>query len=139
MIRIGRRARRRLIRLTAGLLVLAAIVLAIQWRNRHMKMAGRNGAAALAPGTLRLPFTLPCAIYSGDATPVYTAIRGRDKDQLMHMVAQKRVMMLMQGTSVALMRVNQTAMVSIYGGGREGRTCYVPSEMVPVIERRIPR
>lgn len=139
MIHVGRRARRRLIRFTAGLLLLAAVVLVFQWRNRYTPKPSRSAASTLEPDTVRLPFALPCAIYSGDARPVYAAIRGRDKDQLMHLVAQKRLLMLKQGTSVVLMPVNQTAMVSIYGGGPESRNCYVPSEIVPVIQRHVPR
>lgn len=57
----------------------------------------------------------------------------------MDMVAKKRVLMVQQGTAVAIMSVNQTAMVSIDAGARQGGTCYVPSDIVPVIERRVVR
>jgi hypothetical protein len=57
----------------------------------------------------------------------------------MGMVAQKKVMIVKQGTSVSLMPFNQTTVVSIYGGAGEGSSCYVPSDIIPVIERRLPR
>jgi hypothetical protein len=139
MSRFGRRRRRRLVLLTVfGLFAVAVMIYVIGFRNPQTALPGRSLAQAPS-GTLRLPFTLPCALYSGDASPVYAAIRQRDRNALMSMVAQKRLMMVREGTSVALLPVNNIATVSIYSGVRDGRTCYVPSDIVTVIERRISR
>lgn len=138
MIRFGRRARRRVILVSVAGLLASALFGLLWWR--YPLTANDAGAAALAPRKLRLPFTLPCAVYSADADPVYAAIRGRDRALLMNMVSQKRVMIVKRGTSVALIPFNDTAVVSIDGVGvSEGRSCYVPSDIIPVIERRIPR
>jgi hypothetical protein len=137
MIRFGRRARRRVILVTlTG--VLGSALFGLVWWRRPLT-ANDPGAGALAPRKLRLPFTLPCAVYSADASPIYAAIRGRDRALLMNMVSQKRVMIVKRGTSVALIPFNETAVVSIDGGVREGHSCYVPSDIIPVIERRIAR
>jgi hypothetical protein len=57
----------------------------------------------------------------------------------MGMVAQKRLMIVKQGTFVSLMPFNQTTVVSTYGGTHDGSSCYIPSNIIPVIERRLPR
>ncbi|MGC2662059.1 MAG: hypothetical protein WA324_29200 [Bryobacteraceae bacterium] len=139
MSRFGRRRRRRLVLLTVfSLFAVAVMIYRLGFRSPHAFLRARAVAQA-PPGTVRLPFTLPCALYSGDASPVYAAIRQRDRNALMSMVAQKRLMMVREGTSVALLPVNNIATVSIYSGARDGRTCYVPSDIVSVIERRVPR
>lgn len=140
MIRIRRRARRKLLLLTVACLFASTIlVYLVRLRSQRMLLAQPSSVSALAPGSLRLPFTLPCAIYSGDATPIYAALRNRDRTSLMEMVAKKRVLMVQQGTSVAIVSVSHAAMVTIGGGLREGGTCYIPSDIVPVIQRRIVR
>jgi hypothetical protein len=137
MIVFGRGARGRIV-LTAiaGLVVVVLFVCCLRhWRQTHVV----KHAVALSPATLRLPFTLPCAVDAGDANPLYAAVRGRDRTLLMNMVAQRRVMMVKQGTPVDLLPESQIVIVSLSRGGRGGLSCYIPSDVVPVIERQIPR
>lgn len=120
--------------------VLIALVLLVTFLRLWRQTPNRKKTvAAPLPATLRLPFTLPCAVDAGDAISLYAAVRRRDTKLLMNMVAQRRVMMVRQGTSVDLLSASQIVIVSFSQGARENLSCYIPSDIVPVIKRGILR
>jgi hypothetical protein len=94
---------------------------------------GIHETAAIS-STLRLAFNLPCAIYAADADRAYAAMRQRDKKTLMDMVAQRKLRMLRQGTGVIISPLHGLALVNIVGDAQAGRTCYIPSEMISVVQ-----
>ncbi|WP_184085344.1 hypothetical protein [Silvibacterium bohemicum] len=121
----------------AGVIAVILFVCCL-WHWKQTR-AAKHVTVALSPATLRLPFTLPCAVDAGDANPLYAAVRGRDRTLLLDMVAQRRVMMVKQGTPVDLLPASQIVIVSLSRGGHGGLSCYIPSDIVPVIEHQIPR
>jgi len=135
MSRMGRRPRSVLIFLVVALLFASALVVCfLQWRGLHAPTSGE-----LAQAAVRLPFTLPCAVDLRDAEPVYAAIRARDKTLLMSMAAQKRIVIVRQDTPVAILSFKGTSVISVRGKARKALICYIPSDMVPVIQRRAPK
>jgi hypothetical protein len=86
----------------------------------------------MATGAVSLPFSLPCAVASKDASIVYSALRSRDKDALMALLAEKRLFMVHQGSSIVVSTAGEIQIV----GARTGiGACYVSPEMLPALSR----
>jgi hypothetical protein len=131
-----RRARRRFLLLgaAASLLAIALVVFFVSRGKNEPDGSSDKRIAASPPGTLRLTFNLPCAVYSADAERAYIAMRQRDKKTLMDMVAQRKLRMVRQGTAIVVSPVSGLAIVNIVGEAHSGTTCYIPSEMVAVVQ-----
>jgi hypothetical protein len=133
----GRRARRRFLFLAvaASLLVVGTATFFVM-RGAHEpdETVHRTTSAAISSGTLRLAFNLPCAIYAGDAERAYAAVRQRDKKTLMDMVTQRRLLMVRQGTAITVSPIHELAVVNVAGDTHPERACYIPKEMISVIQ-----
>ena len=86
---------------------------------------------------LSLPFTIPCATSSGDAEPVYLALRGRDRKALRQLFSEKRMLALEKGASVRLSRFGGVVGVKVERGANAGAICFVPLDVVPVIHKNV--
>lgn len=131
-----RRAKRRIILFSAAILLVFAIAVFVVFREKSKPDENSSKKISLTPpaGTVRLGFNLPCAVYSADADRAYTAVRQRDKKVLMDMVAARRLRMLRQGTDIVISPAQGIAAVDVVGDDRGTRSCYIPLEMVDVIQ-----
>jgi hypothetical protein len=129
-----RRKRTRLASLLSGAALLAVIALAA-WRfYAHFHRAAERSAS---PVTLTLPFTIPCAVVSNDAVPVYAALRKRDRRQLSQLFEDKRMVSVKKGVPVRMFPFGDTTMVTTANGSHPEASCFVPSNIVPVIRKHL--
>jgi len=86
--------------------------------------------------TIKLPFTIPCAIDSGDAGPVYHALRARNREVLRAMSANKKFVAVQKGISVRIINFGALSMIIVDGRPphRPG-VCFVPAYVVQVIRQ----
>jgi hypothetical protein len=107
---------------------------------RRVSSASIENRGAGSSPTLTLPFTIPCAVDSHDAAPVYAAFRRRDRELLEKLFADKKFVAVPEGLAVRISGFGRTSMVTI--GARSGRrpgVCFVPTYVVAVIRQHAPR
>jgi hypothetical protein len=130
-------ARIRKPRLFAGILALAVPVSAFYW----LYDAGLKKSVSthsLSEGNtieLELPFTVPCAVSSEDATTVYVALQHRDRRALAQLFAEKRMISMQRGLPVRLSLFGNVAMLAGKSGSSDAEVCFVPSDIVAVIRQ----
>lgn len=120
--------------LALGLLLIAAMLF-VSLRPAGSLDSLTEKAGGVPPGWMRLSFNLPCAVRSGDAASFYTALRSRDRSTLSTFLAQRKILMLQEGTAFRIVPASPIAKVS-YGDLRSPDTCYIPSDLVATIERK---
>ena len=134
--RLRRRTKRRIVVFSATVLAILVVLAFVVFRQKNVPDESKHPKASVnTPGVVRLGFTLPCAVYSADAESAYAAVRQRDSKTLMDLVSQRRLRMLHQGTDIVISPLQGLAVVDVVGDEHGGRTCYIPLEMIGVVQR----
>ena len=79
---------------------------------------------------LVLPFTIPCALSSGDAEPIFGALKNHNRTALETFSLQRRMLAVEKGSSVIMWNFADIAAVKVKGGPQSGAVCFVPSWIV---------
>lgn len=122
---------------SAAVLMLIAVVVSLT-RGREPQTSKRSSdrtSGRPVPALMRLSIELPCAIRSEDAIPFYAALRRRDRASLTAMMVHKKIWTIHTGTALAISQAKGIATVS-FGVPGEPRLCFIPSDVVPAIERK---
>lgn len=114
---------------------MAAAVFSIQ--NHFLTRAKQNRAAESAESfTVRLPFTIPCAVTSSDAGPVYAALRKRDRNGLKELFANKKFVAVKRGLEVRIANFGAVSMIVVEARPPDQLgVCFVPASVVPAIRQ----
>jgi hypothetical protein len=122
----------------AGLAGGAIVAFVLVPQGHESVVPPRDPSQSRAPDGLILPFNLPCALKSDDSPRVFSALRARDKSLLMTMLAQRKYVMVRQGSRVKVSNNGSTAAVSFSGPGG-GARCFVSTDIVPLLQREAVR
>lgn len=127
----------RRVRLLSGILALALPISAFYWfyPAATRKFLPDRESIMDQSVDLQLPFTVPCAVSSEDAPTVYTALRARDQRTLAELFTEQRMISARRGLSVRVSMFGNVAMLASKTGSSEEEVCFVPSEIVAVIQQ----
>jgi hypothetical protein len=114
-----------------------ALLIGLLWFLHKKVHGGENSSANTL--TLDLPFAMPCAVDSADASTVYIALKRRDRHELTQLFVDRRMISVAKGLPVRFSFFGPTAMVTFKGGPNVGASCFVPSDIVSVIRRNVVR
>ena len=133
--RPGRRIPR--LRMLAVFLALALPVSAFYWFHAAglRKFLPSRALTEEDAIDLQLPFTVPCAVSSEDASIVYTAIRARDRGTLARLFAEKRMISARRGVPVKISFFGNVAMLASKNDSSGEDVCFIPSGIVAVIRQ----
>ena len=100
----------------------------------HLRLFSEQSRGVRPSPTLRLPFTIPCAVDSDDAGPIYGAFQKRDRELLRKLFTDKKFVAVPKGMDVRIANFGAVSMIIVdtHPPRRPG-VCFVPAYVIPVI------
>jgi hypothetical protein len=128
------RTRKILLLLTTAITLMAvAAGVFLFYRHYHLRVGVSAKASAQVT---RLPFALPCSMNTADVSLFYAALRRGDRAQVVKMFAANRVQMIRKDTPLSISPGSLFAMVTTEDNKQLSTSCFIPSDVVPAIERK---
>lgn len=103
------------------------------YRHYHPR-AGVSTQATLH--LTRLPFALPCSMNTADVTLFYAALRRGDRAAVVGMFQANRIQMIRKDTPLSISPGSLFAMVTTEDTKQLSTSCFIPTDVVPAIERK---